>query len=146
MINKKFTLALLIAITCSSASAADLRGEFNKGMHKMGVRYETGDGVARNKRTARQWYEKAADRGHPIAELKVDENGLIMGLSEYSSAMVEASNRSDFDRTLGRPYWRFLPESNHQTISRACRDFQPERSSGIARVGAYSPVPKRLSR
>ncbi|HAA93983.1 MAG TPA: sel1 repeat family protein, partial [Rhodospirillaceae bacterium] len=38
----------------------------------LGVMYRKGRGVAKNDKVARQWYEKAADQGHPIARRVIE--------------------------------------------------------------------------
>ena len=44
-------------------------------MNGMGVIYNEGDGVPRDARVARQWYEKAATLGNPEAQLNLKDMG-----------------------------------------------------------------------
>jgi len=39
--------------------------------YNLGVMYETGDGIAKDSTQAAQWYRKAAEQGHALAQLNL---------------------------------------------------------------------------
>jgi TPR repeat protein len=73
-------------LTRLQAAAA---GGDSKAMYRLGEKYWTGDGVARDHAQAAAWYEKAAGAGHDDAMVRVGilhENGKGVALSHEKAA------------------------------------------------------------
>ncbi len=69
--------------------------------NKLGVAYENGDGVERNRKEAVKWYRKAAEHGHAAAKLRLRDaacgqgNGLQKEMMSTKTAVDERIREAD---------------------------------------------------
>ena len=102
----RFLLAVFVTLLfCNTAQATDghkldaLHRAAKKGVAEaqleLASHYMMGQGVVQNPKTARNWYEKAADQGHPRAQT-------MLGLLYINGMGVKAKGKARFDtRELG---------------------------------------------
>lgn len=60
----------------------------------VGQRYESGEGTAKDFDKAYEWYKKAADQGHPIAQQKLKNRGSAAELAEITRQQAAAEAKA----------------------------------------------------